>query len=253
MGASYWNELLVAARFFTRLPLGSGGVPPEPGELAASAWAMPVVGAIVGLLCGIVFAVATLLRLPPIAAALVAVGAGALATGALHEDGLADTVDGLGGGSYASQKLAIMRDSRSGAFAVLALVIVVGLRAAAVASLPSVGAAVAAFTAAHAVGRGGLPAAMYVMPAARTDGLGATAGRPDEKRLMWSLGISLVLALVLLRPVAGFAALVFSGAVMAAIAAVAWRQVGGQTGDILGAIEQGGETAMLLAAASWAW
>src|SRR5580704_4040993 len=99
MGVSYWHEFLIAARFLTRLPLGGGGVAPEAGELAASSWAMPVVGAVVGLLCGVAFAVAAMLHWPPLASALVAIGVGALVTGGLHEDGLADTADGLGGGS----------------------------------------------------------------------------------------------------------------------------------------------------------
>jgi adenosylcobinamide-GDP ribazoletransferase len=260
MRVSFWSdgerrfsELLIAARFFTRLPLAGGGVAPEAGDLAAASWAMPVVGVFVGLVCGVAYAIAAALHFPPLAASLIAVGAGALATGALHEDGLADTADGLGGGSYPAEKLAIMRDSRSGAFAIVALVIVVGLRVAAVAALPGAGAALAAFVAAHAVGRGGLPAVMYFVPSARSEGLGAMAGRPDTNGVFWSLGIASVLTLLLLGPVAGIAALILAGLVRAAIAALAWHQIGGHTGDVLGAIEQGGETAMLLAAASWAW
>jgi adenosylcobinamide-GDP ribazoletransferase len=246
------GELLVAARFFTRLPLGAARLP-EPGALARGAWAFPVIGAGVGVLCAAAYAIAKGLNLPPLAAALIAVGAGVLLTGALHEDGLADTADGLGGGADRAAKLAIMRDSRSGAFGVLALFFSVGLRAAAAASLAGNGAALAAFVAAHAVGRGGLAAAMLLLPAARSDGLGAAAGRPEGAETAVSLAIAAVIALAALGPAGGLGALVAAGVVMGVIAVLADRQVGGYTGDVLGAMEQGGETAMLLAAAAWAW
>ena len=212
-----------------------------------------MVGVVVGFVCAVAFAVANALALPPLAAALVAVAAGALATGALHEDGLADTFDGLGGGVDRSQKLAIMRDSRSGAFGVLALVFSVALRAAAVSALASGGVllVLAAFVAAHAVGRGGLAAVMAVSPTARLDGLAASAGRPSGEGMAAALAIAAVIALAALGFRAGLGAMVLAAAAMTTITVVARRQVGGYTGDVLGAIEQGGEVAMLLAAAAW--
>jgi adenosylcobinamide-GDP ribazoletransferase len=245
------GELWMAARFFTRLRLGpdpvGDGVP-----LAHAAWAFPVVGVAVGLVCGIVALIARAAHVPALAAALVAVAAGVLVTGGLHEDGLADTADGLGGGHDRAQKLAIMRDERCGAFAVLALVFSVGLRAVAVSMLTG-GEAVAAFIAAHAVGRGGLAAALFLMQPARTDGLGYEAGRPEIAEAVASLLIAAAVALLALRIVGGFAALIAAVLAMAAIAKLADRAIGGYTGDVLGAIEQGGETVVLLAAASWAW
>jgi adenosylcobinamide-GDP ribazoletransferase len=248
-----FGELLTAARFFTRLPLGAAD-PPAAGALAQAAWAFPVVGGVVGILCAIAYAIANALAFPPLAAALVAVGAGALVTGGLHEDGLADTADGLGGGADRADKLAIMRDSRSGAFGVLALVFSVGLRAAAVAALAGGGSGLvlAVFVAAHAVGRGGLAAVMAVAPRARLDGLAAEAGRPDGETMAAALVLSALIALVALGFRAGFGAMLLAAIVMTTITVLARRQVGGYTGDVLGAIEQGGETAMLLAAAAWA-
>ena len=245
------GELLLALRFFTRLPLGAGAAP-EPGALARASWAFPLVGALVGIVCAAAYAVAEVLAFPPLAAALIAIGAGAFVTGALHEDGLADTADAWGGRDRA-ERLAIMRDSRSGAYAIVAIVLSVALRAAAVAALPGSGAALAAFVAAHAVARGGLPAVLYLLPAARSDGLGASAGVPELGEVLWSLGLAALIAIVALGVVAGVAALVFAGLAMAAFAWLARRQIGGHTGDVLGAIEQKGETAMLLAAAAWAW
>jgi adenosylcobinamide-GDP ribazoletransferase len=246
------GELLTALRFFTRLPLGDA-LAPEPGGLAHASWAFPLAGGIIGIVCAAIYAIADRIGFPPFASALLAVAAGALVTGALHEDGLADTADGLGGGADRSEKLAIMRDSRNGAFGVLALVFSVGLRAAAVAAIAGEGAVLAAFVASHAVGRGGLVAVMAISPSARTDGLGATAGRPNSAETAVSLVIAALIALLALGLRPGLGALVLAAFVMAAMAVLARRQVGGYTGDVLGAIEQGGETAMLLAAASWAW
>jgi adenosylcobinamide-GDP ribazoletransferase len=246
------GELLSAAQFFTRLPLGAA-LPPPPGALARAAWAFPIVGAVIGILCGVVYAIAAAFAFPLLAAALIAVAAGVLVTGGLHEDGLADTVDGLGGGRDRAEKLAIMRDSRSGAFAILALVFSVALRAAALSAIGVNGAVLAALIAAHAVGRAGLAAVMATSPTARLDGLGATAGRPDRTELGVALVIAVLIALMALGLRAGVGALALAACVMAAIAVLARRQVGGYTGDVLGAIEQGGETAMLLAAAAWAW
>ncbi len=246
-----------AVRSFSPWPASSRGCRwapgrrPSPEIFGRSAWAFPVVGALIGVICGAVFAVAVMLALPPLAASLVAVGAGVLVTGALHEDGLADTADGLGGRDVAA-RLAIMRDSRSGVFGVLALVFSVGLRAAALDAIAGRWAVLGALVAAHAVGRGGLPAVMRYLPAARSDGLGADAGAPEAASVASALVIAAVLALLALGIGAGVAALVGAAIVMALIATLARRAIGGHTGDILGAIEQGGETAMLLAAAAWA-
>jgi adenosylcobinamide-GDP ribazoletransferase len=244
-------ELSDAARFFTRLPLGAGTF--EQGALARAAWAFPIVGAAVGIIAALAYAIADRLGFPPLAASLIAIGASVLATGGLHEDGLADTADGLGGGGDRAQKLAIMRDSRSGVFGVLALVIGVGLRMAAIAALSGEGAVLAALVAAHGVARGGLAAVLAYSQSARVDGLGASAGHPQTPELAASVAIGAGLALVLLGLGAGLAALALAALVMAGIAMLARFQIGGYTGDVLGAIEQGGEIAMLLAAAAWAW
>ena len=243
------EEFLAVARFFTRVPLGEAAIGSD--ALARGAWAFPVVGALIGIACAIVFALGLGLGLPRMVAALLAVAAGVLVTGALHEDGLADTADGFGGGRDIAAKLAIMRDSRSGAFGVLALIFSVGLRAAALDAIGGRWAVLGALVAAHAVGRGGLAAALRVLPPAREDGLGATAGRPEAAEAGWSIGIAAALALAGLGIAAGAVALIVAALVMAGIGALARRQIGGQTGDVLGAIEQGGETAMLLAATAW--
>jgi adenosylcobinamide-GDP ribazoletransferase len=247
--ARRWDEFRVAAGFLTRLPLGPA---PEPAmALAQASWAFPLVGILVGLLGGLAYALAAWLGLPPLPAALIAVAATALSTGALHEDGLADTVDGLGGGHDREHKLAIMRDSRSGAYGVLALVFSVGLRAAALATLSGGGRVVAALIAGHAVARGFLPLALRALEPARSDGLGASAGRPEAGNAWGAAGLGVLIAVFALDLGPGIAAVIAAAIAMTLVADLARRRVGGYTGDVLGAVEQGGEIVMLLAAASW--
>jgi adenosylcobinamide-GDP ribazoletransferase len=239
------NEAIAALTFFTRLPVHC-----RPGPaLAAAAWTFPVAGAVVGALAAAGFALAWLLGLPPLAAALLAVGTGITATGALHEDGLADAVDALGAGGSRGRRLAVMRDSRIGTFGALAVVLSVGLRAAALDGLgPWV--AAAALVAAHAGSRALLPLAMTLMPAARADGLGAGAGRPDGPALGWSLGLGAAAVLLALGPGAGLTAAALAVVAVLAAARLARRAVGGYTGDVLGAIQQTAEIVILLTAAA---
>ena len=123
----------MAVAFLTRIPVGDR----RRGrwQLAEAAWAFPLVGAGIGAVAAFVFLVAQLIGLGDWPAALLAVTAGLVLTGALHEDGLADSADGLFGGGDRDRRLAIMRDSRHGTFAVLALVLSVALRAAALAQI----------------------------------------------------------------------------------------------------------------------
>ena len=147
--SAWQDEAKLAFAFLTRLPFRAAAAP-EPGALARAAWAFPLAGILVGVTGGIAFSLSDRLGLPINAMALLAVAATVLITGGLHEDGLADTADGLGGGAGRDEALAIMRDSRSGAFGVLAMVFSVGLRVACLAALPDARIAVSALVAAHA-------------------------------------------------------------------------------------------------------
>ena len=249
--AGRWDELRLAAGFLTCLPVAAPAASPT-GALAEASWAFPVIGTAIGLLGALVYALAAALGLPPLASALLTLAATAAATGALHEDGLADSADGLLGGGNRVQRLAIMRDSRSGPYGVLALIFSVSLRAAALAALGDPVRVAAALVAAHAAARGGLPLVLRALDPARDDGLGALAGRPEAGIAWISAAIGAAVALVALRLGAGLAALIVAGAAMALTASLARRRIGGYTGDVLGAVEQVGETVMLLAASTWA-
>jgi adenosylcobinamide-GDP ribazoletransferase len=243
-----FDDFTVATAVLTRLPVGAPIA--EPGLIAAAGWAFPLVGAGIGALAAGAFLVSELFGCSIAVAAVLALGTGIVATGALHEDGLADTVDGFGGGRTREAKLAIMRDSRQGTYGILALILSVGLRGAALAALGDPIHAALALVAAHAVSRGALPLLMRVLPPARTDGLGAMAGRPGRIVTGIAGAVGLVLALACLGPRAGAAALILLIVVLAGAAMLARRQIGGYTGDVLGFFQQIGEVAMLLVAAA---
>ena len=121
-----FEDFAIATALLTRLPVGAE-TPGEPGAIAAAGWAFPLVGAGIGGLAALAFLLALLLGCGIPVAALLALLAGLALTGAFHEDGLADTADGFGGGKDREAKLAIMHDSRQGTFGILALILSLGL------------------------------------------------------------------------------------------------------------------------------
>ncbi len=244
--AAWLADIRTALGFLTRCPVGAGG-----GDLARAARLFPVVGALVGLAGGILYTIALWLGLPHLLAAAAAIGGTLLLTGALHEDGLADLADGFGGGTDAAAKLAIMKDSRIGTFGVLALGLSLLARVAALAALgPQVG--VGALIAAHALGRAGLPLVMAREPLARDTGLAVAAGRPRESDALVAIGLGALLALLALGWLGGLLAILIAAVATFGLARFARRQIGGYTGDVLGAIEQICELAVLAAAAALA-
>jgi adenosylcobinamide-GDP ribazoletransferase len=241
-------EAQVAAMTLTRLPAGRiDGQAPGIGD---GAWAFPLVGAVVGGLGWVLFAGAGAAGLPAALAAVVAVFGMVAATGALHEDGLADVADGFGGGHEPAQKLAIMRDSRIGSFGALALVALIGVRVAAISALAAAGGLFWEFVAIQAVSRGAVVAIMQAEPPARENGLGHSASRPGSARTAAALAAALALALPL--GATGLALALGVAAAGAGVAALARRQIGGQTGDVLGAVQAASEAAgwLVLAAAA---
>lgn len=239
---------LCAVQFLTRLP-----VPAlkdfAPEWISASARYYPLVGQIVGAISGLVlmFAARTWEGAAP---ALLALTAGILVTGAFHEDGLADTADGLGGGRDKAQRLAIMKDSRIGAYGALALLLAVALKTTALSQLSSA----LLLIAGHGAARGAAVIAMAVLP---------YAGDPDAakyKPVPHGVGIgSVIIALLFAAwpfmafPVPQMAPALACGAVLALIMALSARRlIGGVTGDVLGAIEQMFEIGFFLGAlARW--
>jgi adenosylcobinamide-GDP ribazoletransferase len=241
------EELKASMAFCTRLPFAR--VTPEAAKaLGKAAWAFPIAGLVVGLVGAVVYVLAHRFGVPALPAAALSVAATLIVTGALHEDGLADTVDGLGGGSTREAKLDIMRDSRTGAYGVCAVVLSLLLRVGALASFADAHGVVWALLASHCAARATMPALMWLVPPARSDGLSYDAGTPPGESVAAAAAIALVVLLFCLHPARGIIAALF---LVAAVALVAWlsmRQIDGQTGDVLGGLEQVGEILVLIVA-----
>jgi len=238
------DDLRTAVAFLTRLPMPHP-TGPMPQNFIRAQRMFPVVGAAIGGAAGFVCLGMRMMGVPDLAAAALALGASAILTGALHEDGLADVADGFGGGRDAAAKLEIMRDSRLGTYGALILMVSFVAKLAALAALPDAF-VVQSLIAAHALARGVLPAMSMKLPYARKDGLAANAGRPDSATAGIAGASALVIALLSLPWGTALGAALMAAACAIGMALLAQRQIGGQTGDVLGGAEQVGETAILL-------
>lgn len=237
IGETLMDGFFDAMGLFTRMPLPAPSDRPPLG--AAACWAWPVVGALIGAVSALIGAMMLSLGLPVQAAALVILATQAMITGALHEDGLADTADGLWGGWDKARRLEIMKDSRIGSYGVIALVLSYGARWTAIVVILSGGGAVGigvAMIAAGALSRGGLPGIMHYMGTARGDGLSVQTGRPAAQPVIISAAVAVLGAWILLGTGVAAAVLV-TLLVLLAMAWIAQNRIGGQTGDILGAMQ----------------
>jgi len=212
---------------------------------AAATWAFPLVGLILGGAAGIVAVFAGWLGLPAGLVAVVALASLALTTGGMHEDGLADFADSLGGHST-EQRLNIMKDSRIGAYGVIALVIAILARWSSITEL-SGWALILTLAAVGASSRAVMVVMMYVMPPAREDGLSAAVGKPSIETVWTAVAIALT-ACVLLTGLSGIVLFGISIVGAMPVYRLAMRSIGGQTGDVLGAGQQFAEIAGLAAA-----
>jgi adenosylcobinamide-GDP ribazoletransferase len=243
------GDLAAAIAFYTRLPLRPAA-PVDGAAVARASWCAPLVGALIGALAGLAYWIAWRLNLPPFVCAVLAVAAGMLLTGGLHEDGLADTADGFGGATTRERALDIMRDGRIGAYGACALVVCLALRIGALADLPRAAMVAWALVGAHAAARAALPAFMRLVPPARADGLSATAGAPSRERAAVAAAVGFALLWIALGFRSALIALILMLIGALVMARLARRKIGGQTGDVLGAVEQVSETLVLLVTAA---
>jgi adenosylcobinamide-GDP ribazoletransferase len=250
-------DLAAALRFCSRLP-----IPPLPGEadphavpdVRRLARMLPVAGATIGAFGGAVLFIALALGLGPWVSAALAIAALTVVTGAFHEDGLADAADGFGGGATRERRLDIMRDSRIGSFGAAALILAFALRIAALATLAArldaLGAAAAVVHAA-ALSRTAELIPLALSPSARTDGASASFGRPSPAALaraaLIAAAVALLLVLAAALPLTGVAlGFGLAAAVAFGMTRLSNRLIGGQTGDVAGAVQQLGEIAALI-------
>lgn len=239
-----WHDIWAAFSLLTRLP-----VPVDHARAgtrgAGSAWAFPVVGLVIGGGAGLLAMLAQKLGIPPTMAAISALAFLAIVTGGMHEDGLADFADGMGG-STLDRRLEIMKDSRIGAYGVIALVLAILARWSGIVEL-SGWAIVSVMAAVGATSRATMVFLMYSMHPARKSGLSAGVGKPEVLTVLISAAIGLVSCVIL----TGLSGIILFALIYAGVLPVYWianKSLGGQTGDVLGAAQQIAEITGLAAA-----
>jgi adenosylcobinamide-GDP ribazoletransferase len=239
-GKEFLSEVLRCLRFYSRLPvpvLASEIEPYGPPDFATMPRAVPLAGAIIGAFGALVLATAHALGFGAWLCAALAVASLTLATGAFHEDGLADAADGLGGGATPERRLDIMKDSRIGSYGGAALILAYLLRIGCLAELIA------------KLGPFGAAAALVLVAAlSRTAGLVLIALLPPARIVGSSCGgLALIAGLVTALPWLGLLlAFLFAGAAALAMTRLSARLIGGQTGDVGGAIQQLAEIAAYL-------
>ena len=239
-----WGDIPAALGLLTRLPVRvDTDLAVERG--ARAAWAWPLAGLVVGGIAAVSGAAALRLGLTPAVAAGLVIGVQVIVTGAMHEDGLADSADGLWGGWDQARRLEIMKDSHIGTYGVLALILSVGLRWAALQLLISLGQLWPAVILTAMLSRLPMVALMHALPPARAGGLSRSVGTPPRATLVLACAIALGATLLLVGPWALPLVLTLGG-VSLGWAAIAMAKIGGQTGDILGAAQQLAEITVLL-------
>lgn len=244
------RDLVTAFMLLTRLPVWRLARPGDVPDVARCVWAFPVVGVVVNGIGSLVYWLAYRGGIPPLLAAAWALAATVLITGGLHEDGLADTADGFGGGAAPERKLDIMRDSRMGSYGALALVLSMTIRAAAIAALNQPGVVSSAMIAAGISGRGGMLLLLLMLKPARPDGLGASLRRSRPSLVALGVGLTVAASLLWLPTKPAVEALVLALGCTLLLAKLAHGQIGGYTGDVLGACEVAIECVVLTALVS---
>ena len=239
----------VALQFFTRLPI-PGWVGFDPAWLQQASRYFSAVGIVVGLVTAVIYAAAAYVWPPAVAVLLSTIG-GIYLTGAFHEDGFADSCDGFGGGYTATRILEIMKDSRVGAYGVIGMVSMLGLKFTLLVSLPF-WAVVAALLIAHPISRLMASVLIYRLTYVKAEG----KAKPLAQEMSGSeCGVAAAFsALPLIAigvlgwiPWTGIAAgLVCSGIATVWLARFFVKRIGGYTGDCLGAVQQVAEVTFYL-------
>jgi len=242
-------DLVMGLRFFSRLPTGDH--PHERPELNRMAMALPLASLIIGLAPALVLALLCALGTPSYLAATLSVFALILATGAMAEDGLADAADGLFGGMTAERRLEILKDSRHGSYGVAALCLFILARVTALGAAGAINplAAGGIWLASTILARSGSLLLALRLPPARPDGASAAVGRLRKVPFVVGLVFAVLLAFVLAAPFTRGIGLILSLA-LAGLIAWGWSHlcralVGGQTGDLIGALQGLMEMAIL--------
>ena len=243
---------LLAVQFLTRLPIGSAQLY-TPERMAASVRYYPLVGAFVGAFSALVFYLATFV-FSALVAILFAIVAGLLITGAFHEDGLADTFDGIGGGVTRERALEIMKASRLGTYGTLALITALALKVGALIALPLALVPIA-LIAGHGLSRLSSVLVIATSRYVRDEGTGKPVAAGISAAGLMIAGLTglaiMTFWLVFYAPMAllwALAGLLMGHCLMRLLFE---RKLGGYTGDTLGAVQQVSEIGFYLGLVAW--
>jgi adenosylcobinamide-GDP ribazoletransferase len=243
----------LALQFFTRLPIPRW-VGFDPVWQRHAIRYFPAVGIVVAAVSIVVYALAMHLW-PQTVAVLLSMIAGLLVTGAMHEDGMADTCDGLGAGGGVERILAIMRDSHIGVFGVAGMVLTLGLKYTVLVTLPPHH-VVAALLLGHTLSRLACLSLIRSLPYLRAEGKAIALAQQISGAECW-IGVATALPLLLLAGCLGWLPWsgLLCGVILAALgrgylARLFVRRIGGYTGDCLGAVQQVSEALFYLGLAA---
>jgi len=242
------DGLIACLGFYTRLPVSPFAR--DDVNFAEAQWATPLVGVIVALIGAAAFWLSFRFGLPPGVGAALALSVVLVATGCLHEDGVADMTDAFGGGKTRERKLEIMKDSRNGTFGVVALIATLLLRWTAMAALVTPEHALFGLIAAHAGSRALFPLFMHFVTPAKPTGLAAGVGAVSSDVALYASIIAVAILLACLGVWAAVVAVIVLAIWFFFMKRLCERQIGGHTGDVLGSLQQGGEIILLLVAVS---
>lgn len=253
---NFMTDMMRSLSFLSRIPVNDIFFEDDQRPLGQMVRAFPVAGVLIALPPACLAAVFVWLEADPLLLAAIVLAAATMMTGALHEDGLADTADGLGGGSTRERALDIMKDSRIGTYGAIALVLSFLIRTTAIASLardlPPSGIA-ACLVATACFSRGLMVWHWQALPAARDGGVAAMAGQPGERDRKGAIVCGLAIAILLCLP---FFSPLLLVTVFAALFGVTHlfnrfclRRIEGHSGDTIGATQQITEIVMLAALA----
>ena len=239
-----WSDLKIAISLLSRIPLHNEAqhlISRGPNHL----WAFPIVGTLIGFICCCLGYIGLLLQLNNLAVGFLIVMGAVITTGAMHYDGLADTLDGLWGGWSADQRLDIMKDSHIGVYGVIGLVLSAGLQAALYGQIiqQSIWPIIGIMTISRAV----MVPVMGFLENSRSSGLSSQVGKPKLQTIILAMTLGITIALL----TDAWAAI--GGAILATwtIGKIAKNKIGGQTGDILGATQQLSEVSALICVAAF--
>ncbi len=232
----YILDFVTSIMFFTRIPVNWSYFSKKPPELTKAAWSFPLVGLLIGLLAGLIGDLFIYLELPIFLSCVIAISISVILTGAFHEDGLADSADGLGAGGSPEKIDKIMHDSRLGTYGAVALILGLLMRLALIPPLIDSGySLVSILSIAFATGKLAIMFTRNYFSHSKFAKIGSIVGKISRKQLV-SASLIWVFPTLYIFPFLGvLLGTTFTTLVVFLLGKKAKKALGGITGDILGA------------------